>query len=153
MSLTSLTYHFLDTLSPPWSQTLNILIWIKNPSSRKLVCQQRATLAPCFYLLNLLLIVSLHSNSLVTCLNQALFKTKFEFWQIFSGRILNLASMSNVNNNSNKRRRRNLGANSTKICLRFVDENSGTVPRRSQLQTLKSPLMPTLAESGMKKTV
>jgi len=29
-----------------------------------------------------------------------------------------------------------------------VDDCSGTVPRRPPLQTLKSPLMPTLAESG-----
>jgi hypothetical protein len=93
-----------------------------------------------------------------------------------------LSSTNSNNSNNNKRRRRNMGSNATKICLRFVDENSGTIPRRSQLQSLKSstsssmmsslmspsmmtslkspslmtslmsPLMPTSAESGREES-
>ncbi len=56
---------------------------------------------------------------------------------------------SNPNTTNGKKRKRSNNYQ-TKLCLRFLDEASASAssPKRVNHQTLKSPLMPTLAETG-----
>lgn len=57
---------------------------------------------------------------------------------------------SNPDMANGKKRKRNNNNYQTKLCLRFLDDASASAssPKRVNHQTLKSPLMPTLAETG-----
>ena len=94
-------------------------------------------------------------TELFRCGQKKFYSSEYRFVAQPPPRCLSTGSMSTPMTStltSNKRRRRNVGANATKICLRFVDENSGAMPRRPPLQSLRSPLMPTLAESGREES-